>query len=882
MPRLLWTLSLCAVMAGLRFAAEAQIPPLPLAQAGAETELPLGAWGPYSRLHIGPCYLADRLLARLFAFPIVIGQRREEVVLRPFQTVGGKTRMRPVKVVLERRAMGLSPLQAENDDRADPIEAALNRQVRIVDANAEGLYWNARVRFAPAEVTQAVVPSLEGAGTVSAWGAGEATVTWFPAYADPDADGLLARVTLVNRSDAPQTYYIDLLGGMDVTGPAFEAKDLTIRAEPADGGVIVQHGGTDAVFALAGRAPFPIRPYQVGAAYFSPAGNVTERDNSGVSVPYGVAAGAAGTGNRAQGAGDSNSPPPNPQHPPAETQGAGNWGLMRVDDIAVAPRQSVTILLCIGTGPDEDTARASALTLLREMEDKEPNGKLKEGAIVKAQAAHDKTRFASGDSAVDRLMAQSLVNIPYWLARRVGVPTRQPPGSRLSGIYLPAAGGMTALGWVGYRPDWAAAQLNAFFLTRGDPDTLPRHPEAIPPTNLFALWELFQRTHDRTMLDRFYPFARRRYRELLTVGRPNEHDWLFSWPGDTDENAVFGGSAEPGAPPAGAKPAESRVCAPDYSAYVIRSARILRQMAEQLRRPKEELEGYERDATETARALNAALWDGEHGIYVSRPADTAGNGQQAMGNRQQATGNSETPTSSPLRPAPYTLASLLPLIAGTGALSPEQRAALLKHLTDPAAYWSAAGLRSVSKAAPAYRHGARYGGAVSIGANELLWKALLDLGEAETAHRLAEAVIQGYRHAQAASGGCPEWLDGDTGTAGGASDYSGDACALLPLYAAYHTPGTITTGWDIALLDSRSDRATDSLHIVFRNLAPAVRGVILCVAGKPYGKYTYSGSFSGSVTADANGVLTLSSPLDSTTQSLDIVPVPAAAPGGAQ
>jgi hypothetical protein len=881
MPRLLWTFSLCVVLGGLRFDAEGQVPPLPLARAAAETELSLGAWGPYSRLHIGPCYLADRLLARLFAFPIVIGQRREEVVLRPFQTVGGKTRMRPVKVVLERRAMGLSPVQADNDDRADPVEAALNRQARIQDANAEGLYWNARIRFAPAEVTQSVVPSMEGGGTgtVSGWGAGEATVTWFPAYADPDADGLLARVTLVNRSDAPQTYYVDLLGGMDVTGAAFEAKDLTVSTDPADGDVIVRHNGTDAVFALAGRAPFPVRPYQVGATYFSSAGNVTERDSSGVAVPCGVTAGTGdreqGAGNRQQATGNRENPIPELRTPNPDTRDSGNWGLMRVDEIAVAPKQTVTILLCIGTGPDADTARASVLTLLREMEDKEPNGKLKEGAIFKAQAAHEKTRFASGDSALDRLMAQSLVNIPYWLARRVGVPTRQPMGSRLSGIYFPAAGGMIALGWVGYRPDWAAAQLNAYFLTRGAPDTLPRHPEAIPPTNLFALWELCQHTHDRAMLERFYPFARRRYRELLTVGRQNENDWLFSWPGDTEENAIFGGSADPGTPSAGAKAAEPRVYAPDYSAYVIRSARILRQMAEQLRRPKEELDGYERDATEATRALNATLWDGKYGIYGSRPAETAGN-------RKQATGNREIPTSSPQPPAPYTLASLLPLIAGTGALSPEQRSALLRHLTDPAAFWSAAGLRSVSKASPAYRHGERYGGAVHIGANELLWKALLDLGEAETARKLADAVIRGYRNAQAASGGCPEWLDGDTGAAGGASDYSGDACALLPLYAAYHTPGTITTGWDIALLDSRSDRATNSLHVVFRNLTPAVKGVILCVAGKPNGKYTYSGSFSGSVTADANGVLTLSAPLDSTTQSLDIGPVPVAPPGGAR
>jgi hypothetical protein len=37
------------------------------------------------------------------------------------------------------------------------------------------------------------------------------------------------------------------------------------------------------------------------------------------------------------------------------------------------------------------------------------------------------------------------------------------------GSYDPGVGGWMALGWSVYRPDWAAAQLNAWFIVQGDP-----------------------------------------------------------------------------------------------------------------------------------------------------------------------------------------------------------------------------------------------------------------------------------------------------------------------------------------------------------------------------------------------------------------------------
>ncbi len=835
---------LCALAGLWAGAVGAQTEPLPVGKAAALTELPLGAWGPYSRAHIGPCYLANRLLEQLFAFPIVIGQRREELILRPVQTAGNKRRVRPEKAVLERRAMGLSPAQAAEDDRISGEAAHRNRRARILEADGSGLLYRAQVDFLPAEAAQepATPPNAgDQPAKLPDWGAGAATVEYFPAFADPAADGLLVRVTLSNRSAAPQTYFVDLLGGMDAPAPQFAAADLAVVSGSGEEGVVVQHAKSDAVFALESNAnQFPVRVYQVGDAYFGPEGAITGRGPTGAALPVGLLEASAQDAENAgqKGEKESKGDKPAPANSGETTGGASEarrWGLLRVDDIAVAPGESVSFFLCAGVGKDREAARQSAETLLSVAEDAAPFDKPRAGAYSLALAEHGKARFAGGDAALDRLMAQSLVNVPFGLYRRVGVPSRQETQSGPGGRYVPEAGGYIALGWIPYRPDWTAAQLNAWLVTTGSPDAPIPHPQAVPPTNLFALWELYQRTHDRELLARCYPFARRRYRELLTAGRVKPDTWLFAWPEDSDGRQAGKGGA-------------SRVYAPDYSAYVIRAAKLLRLMAAQSGQSVTETQQYTQDIAEATRALNG-LWDAQHSRYAP----------------QAVSGGTEE--------APDTLRSLLPLIAGVDALKPEQRAALLKALTDPAAFWSEAGVRSVSKSAPGYRLGAGRGGAVSLGASWLIWKALLDLGETETARKLAENVLRAYHKAQTASDSCPEWLDGDTGAAGGATDYSGDACAVLALYAAYRLPGTLSTGWDTNVLDQRYDKAADSLHVVFKALGPGGKSALICVMGKPSGKYQLSGDMNSVVTADAQGVLTITPPDDPGTRQIDITPI---------
>lgn len=818
----------------LKTVAQEQNNPLPTAveRGGASAELPLGVWGPYSRTNLGPCCLVNRLLEQQFAFPIVIGQRREEVISVRGE---GKALARLQRVVLERRLRNLAPVLADADDKAgnDPR----NRTARIEEANGDGLYWKVHGDFLAAPPSQKIETTEEKATQPADWGAGEATVEYFPAFAEPSADGLLIRVTLTNRSAQAQTWFVDLLGGIETPSETFAASDLTLEAEPGSDSAVVRHARTAPLFALSSNPVFPLRLYRVTDAYFATTGAQSQRDGVGQVTPPGATTVLNGAGSK--------------------TENSARWALARVDEIVLAAGETRTLFLSIGIGKEVEAAKESAQTLLLAADDTGPNGKPRAGAYAKALAAHRAAQFASGNDVIKRLMAQSLANVPTVETRRLGVPSRQPTQGHPGGSYQPAPGGLIALAWSGYRPELAAAQINGWLLPVGDPDVPLVRPQATPPTNLFALWELYQRTHNHALLAHWYPYARRHYRELLAAGRLAPDGWLFGWPAETLD-AIFTPETSVRLIPMGA----ARPAAPDYAAYVIRSAQIMRLLALETQRPADEVQSYADDAGKAAQALTTTLWDATQKRFHSL----------LLPEVRTAALTADTPTT-----APFTASDLLPLLVGN-ALPPEQQATLLQNLTDPALFWSAAGVRGVAKGTPGYNGADGTHGAIRYGMNWLLWKALLDLGETDTAAKLADNLLRAYEAASTQTGGLPEWLDGETGAGEGVNDVSGDACVLIALQAAYHIPGTISTGWNLLMLDQHYDAARDTLHVAFRVPEPERKTVLLCALGKPNARYTATGAISGVLTTDAHGVLTLLIPHDPTTQALDLTPAPDAVP----
>ena len=97
------TLLIITLGGATAYPAQAQLSPAGIRRAASATELPMSPWGLYATA-IWPLYLANRFKAQLFTFPIIVGQRRTESMLRPVTEADGKTHLRLQKVALERRS----------------------------------------------------------------------------------------------------------------------------------------------------------------------------------------------------------------------------------------------------------------------------------------------------------------------------------------------------------------------------------------------------------------------------------------------------------------------------------------------------------------------------------------------------------------------------------------------------------------------------------------------------------------------------------------------------------------------------------------------------------------------------------------------------------
>ena len=786
---------------------EIKIKPVP--KTVIPTELPVGVIGSYSPIHLGPCYLAKRNPSLLWHFPIVVGQQRDEVVSIP-QTVGGKTKFKSVLATLLRRGFGLAPLRPDASKLETPGIA------QIQEADFAGNLTSAKFTFSPAKLNYSVSLSKDEKGfpiPSEDWGAGSALATWIPAYVESVGDGLLIEVSISNQSKKTERYFIDLYGGLETIQRAFGAKNPEYAVNSDSKAITFSSAGSTQSFALAASGEgSPVRSYELSEACFSSEGNVTSKDINGNVLPFGMF--------------DSSKPKPERL-----------CGLTRISDINVDPGETRVFHLCVGIGSGSEKALDSARFLLKQSESNSPDRVGKSAILEKASAAHLATKYRSAEPSLERLMAQSLVNTPFSDGSRVGVPNRQYESLSPQGAYEQGQGGWMSLGWIGYRPDWAAAQLVPWFLSK-------QPPNPVPPIDLFALWELYQRTHNRDTLEKFYPSAVLRYNEFLAISRTDKKSWLCAWLVEGNNTFVPNLTLQRNSP--------------DCSAYLIRSAKILKAAAEILQRPQAEIEGLQLHITQLSDALKTNLWSEEGLRFVSKPTDKTA--LAAAQSSEPGDGSQE-----------LNLKSLTPLICGMGSLTEKQDSALISSIADPQ-FRTAFGLRSEPRDTKRHLSTNRSTGAISFGSQWIFWKALLDHGEAETARKLAADILGAYAAAQLNSNAYPESLDADTGAPIGRLDTSGQACALFPLYEAYHTPGVATAGWDVCLLDSNYDAKDDTLRVVYRPLENSGSGILLCVMGKPNKNYTANGGVKGIFKSDSTGTLTLRVAKDTSTQQINLTP----------
>ena len=118
----------------------------------------------------------------------------------------------------------------------------------------------------------------------------------------------------------------------------------------------------------------------------------------------------------------------------------------------------------------------------------------------------------------------------------------------------------------------------------------------------------------------------------------------------------------------------------------------------------------------------------------------------------------------------------------------------------------------------------------------ILWKTMLDLGLPEKARQIAETALDNWERECADSYNCYEHFMLATGRGGGWSNFSGLSSPVINWYNAYHTPGTVSTGF--GTLVTKADWAKDghavSLTLEFdKDLAGREVAIIARLADGP-------------------------------------------------
>ncbi|CAG0947455.1 hypothetical protein ANRL1_04139 [Anaerolineae bacterium] len=143
--------------------------------------------------------------------------------------------------------------------------------------------------------------------------------------------------------------------------------------------------------------------------------------------------------------------------------------------------------------------------------------------------------------------------------------------------------------------------------------------------------------------------------------------------------------------------------------------------------------------------------------------------------------------------------------------STQERA--LYHLIESTEHlWTPIGLTAVDQSAPYYRRDGYWNGAVWFPYQWFVWKALLDLGYGEMAFRIAHTALEIWQDEVAASYHCFEHFIVESRRGAGWHQFGGLSTPVLLWFSAYHTPGTLTCGFDTWIQELKISDDKSSLH----------------------------------------------------------------------
>ena len=287
------------------------------------------------------------------------------------------------------------------------------------------------------------------------------------------------------------------------------------------------------------------------------------------------------------------------------------------------------------------------------------------------------------------------------------------------------------------------------------------------------------------------------------------------------------------------------------TAFYIRAAKILRLAAARLGL-KKDIKEYDRDIKAMSEAILDNAWDPECGYFGYVMHDSEG---RPCGLFKASDGSNFN----------MGLDGVSPLVAGIG--SPAQKERMLENLFSEEHLWTPYGLSTVDRSASYYKVDGYWNGCIWMPHQAFQWKAMLDLGQAGKAHRIAFAALDTWAAETAESYQCYEHFFVDSGRGGGWHNFSGLSSPMVNWFTACFRKGTLTTGFDTLVTSQEwaSDWSSVKATLAFDKdasghtttvavcMAPAA-GYEASVSGKPAEVWSpYEGLVYVQVPASAKG-----------------------------
>ena len=421
----------------------------------------------------------------------------------------------------------------------------------------------------------------------------------------------------------------------------------------------------------------------------------------------------------------------------------------------------------------------------------------------------------------ERMAATVLTNVVYPVRTRGTWIRHGTPGRWWDCLYTWDSG-FIGLGQVELDLARAVDTLNAYVTEPGEQDAAFIHHGSAVPTQFYLFLELWNRTQDPALLVYFYPRLQQYHRFMAgrlgsSTTRTHQSNLLRTW------DYFYNSGGWDDYPPQvyarnhGLYPTVTPVIT---TSQVIRTAKILRMAALALDLPTTE---YDEDIATLTHALQEHAWDEEAGYFSYVEHDAAG---RPIGFLRYAGGANFN----------MGMDGASPLVAA--ACTPAQDARLAAALMAPERMWCRFGLSTVDQSAPYFRDDGYWNGSVWMAHQWFFWKTLLDMGQADAAHRIAQTALDLWRHEVDETYNCMEHFVVRSGRGAGWHHFGGLSSPVLNWYSAYHRPGRLTTGLDVWVeslaqaVDQGRLTATLSLH------GPAHRTPVIIAAMAPQGSYT--------------------------------------------